>query len=345
MRRTLITLGVVILLLVAAAVAYELGIGPLTPQTAAQSVVFVAISRSSDEADAYEIESIDVGAGTHDLFDAGGRITALAVSPDRRSLYAGLDDGRVVLLDATTDLRFGEVDLGGPTVVSLSPSADGNTLYAITSTNVAGAVVPIDLVARKASEPITFTLPAGSAVLHGDTLIVPLGDVRGLQVAFVDVKARTVTSRLTLPRGSLVTPIAFKISETRTGIVAVDPSEQGDLGLRLYALTDQAHWSDVPLQAPATLSGHRIGLGLQAAAAADGTIHVCSAAAGTAARHYVVGADLKPTSAGAECGPLAGGDTVLMATRDPAQLLVLDGKSGKTLRTLPLAGVPARIVH
>jgi hypothetical protein len=34
-----------------------------------------------------------------------------------------------------------------------------------------------------------------------------------------------------------------------------------------------------------------------------------------------------------------------MAKRDPATLLVLDATTGKALRTLPLAGVPARLVH
>src|SRR5256885_1645987 len=81
--------------------------------TAPRSAVFVAISRSADEADAREIEAIDLTAGTRDLFDAGGRITAMALSPDRRSLYVGLDGGRVTFLDATTGIEFGDVDLGG----------------------------------------------------------------------------------------------------------------------------------------------------------------------------------------------------------------------------------------
>ena len=345
MRQPLIALGVVVLLIGAGALAYVLGVGRLAPPTAPGSVVFVAISRSSDEADAHEIEAIDLEAGTRDLFDLGRRITALAVSADRRSLYVGLDAGRIALLDATTGLTFGQVDLGGPTIVSLVPSADGSTLYAIAVTNIASSIVPIDLATRKAGDPITFAQPVGPAVLRGDTLLVPLGDVRGIQVAFVDVKALSVTSRLTLPRGSLVTPMAFPINGTRTGIVAVDPSGSGVAGLRLYAMADQAHWSDVLLQMPPTLSGRQIGFSLQAVAAANGTIHVCAVAAGTAARRYVVTADLKATSAGTDCGPLAGGDLVVMGKRDPAQLLVLDQRTGKTARTLPLAGVPARLVH
>lgn len=347
MRRTLIALGVIGLLLVAGVSAYVLGIGPLAPPTVARSVVFVAISRSTDEADADEIEAIDLVAGTRDLFVVGGRITALALSADRRSLYVALDGGKVLLLDATTGSQFGAIDLGGPTVVSLVPTADGHTLFAIAVTSISSSVVPIDLATKKAADAITLPTTAGPAVLRDNALIVPLGDPRGLQVAFIDVNTRAVTSRLMLPRGSLVAPAAFRISGGRTGIVAFDSGlAGGGAGLRIYALTDPLHWTDLSLQAPFPQGRGRqvVGTGLQAAATVDGTIHICTTT-GTDARRYVVGTDGKSTAAGTDCGPLAGGDQVLMATRDPAQLRVLDDKTGKTVRTLPLAGVPARLVH
>jgi outer membrane protein assembly factor BamB len=348
-RRPLIALGVVVLLLAVAAIAYLVGLGPLAPQTASGSVVFVAISRSTDEADAREIEAIDLTAGTRQLFDAGGRITAMALSADRRSLYVGLDGGKIVLLDATTGSQFGAIDLGGPGVVSLAPTADGRTLFAVAVTNISSSVVPIDLAAKKALEPITFTsIMSGPAVVAGDALVVPLGDARGLQLAFIDVNTRAVMSRTTLPRGSLVPPLAFRIGRTQAGIFAFDPGFSGGLpGMRVYVLADHTHWSEVALQAPFPAGlgqGRSVLIGLQAAATADGTIHVC-AGAGTSARRYVIGTDLKAVSAGSDCGPLVGGDQILMAKRDPAQLLVLDGHSGKTVRTLPLAGVPARLVH
>jgi hypothetical protein len=344
-RGPLIALGAVVLLVGAFAIAYVQGIGPLAPPTAARSVVFVAISRSSDEADAQEIEAIDLDAGTRELFDVGSRITALALSADRRSLYVGLDGGKVVLLDATTGAQFGAVDLGGPAVVSLVPTADGKTLFAVAVTNIQSSVVPIDLATKKAADAIVLPTTAGPAVIRGDALVVPFGDPQRLQVAFIDVNTYAVTSRLTLPRGSLLPPAALRISDARTGVVAYDAAFQGGLGLRLYVITDPLHWTDVALQAPFPQGPNRqIGIGLQVAAAADGTIHLCSIA-GTAARRYVVGTDLRSTIAGTDCGPLSGGDRILMAKRDPAQLLILDGKSGKTVRTLPLAGVPARLVQ
>jgi hypothetical protein len=323
-RRPLIAFGVIALLLGGVAVAYVAGVGPLARPTAAGSVVFVAISRSTDEADAREIEAIDLTAGTRDLFDAGGRITAMALSPDRRSLYVGLDGGKIVLMDATTGSQFGAVDLG-----------------AVAVTNIQSTVVAIDLATKKTADPIVFPLPAGVAVISGDALVVPLGDAQRLQVAFIDVRTREVTSRLTLPRGSLVAPVAFTIGDAAVGLAAYDPGFGGGAGLRIYRVTDPLHWTDLTLQAP---SPFRIGVGLQAAASRAGVVHVCTIA-GTAARRYVISPDLKGSSAGTECGPLAGGDQIVMARRDPARLLVLDNGTGTISRTLPLAGVPARLVH
>ena len=345
MRGPLIAVGAIVLLIGAVAIAYVIGLGPLARPTVARSVVFVAISRSSDEADAQEIEAIDLDAGTRQVFDVGSRITALALSADRRSLYVGLDGGKIAMLDATTGTQFGAVDLGGPSVVSLVPTADGKTLFAVTVTNIQSTVVPIDLATKKPADPIVLPATAGGGVISGSALIVPFGDPQRLQVAFIDVNTRVVSSRLTLPRGSLVPPTAFRISDARTGVAAYDSGFSGG-GLRVYVLTDQLHWTDVALQAPLPQGqrGGQIGIGLQAAATAEGIIQLCSVA-GANARRYVIGTDSRSTSVGSDCGPLSGGDRILMARRDPAQLLVLDGKSGKTVRTLPLAGVPARLVQ
>ena len=343
MRGPLVVAAAIVVLAGAVAIAYVLGLGPLARPTAAASVVFVAISRSSDEADAREIEAIDLDAGTRQLFDAGDRISTLTLSADRRSLYVGLDGGRIAMLDATTGSRFGTVDLGGPTVVSLVPAPDGNTLFAIAVTNIQSTVVPIDLVTKKAADPIVLPGSAGPGAIQGAALLVPFGDPQRLQVAFIDVKTKAVTARLVLPGGTLVAPSAFRITEGRTGVVAWSSSGVG--GLRLFVVTDPLHWTDLSLSAPFPQGqrGGQIGIGLQAVATA-GTVHLCSTA-GNSARRYVIATDSRPTSAGTDCGPLSGGDRVLMARRDPAQLLVLDASTGKTLRTLPLAGVPARLVQ
>ena len=49
---------------------------------------------------------------------------------------------------------------------------------------------------------------------------------------------------------------------------------------------------------------------------ADGKIHVCSSA-GSAAHRYILGPELKTTATAGDCGPLAGGDALLIATWSP----------------------------
>ena len=368
MRWPLIALGVAILF-VAGAVALVLGIGPLARPSAAPSVVFAAISRSDDEADAHEIEAVDLTAGTRALFDAGSRITAMALSADRRSLYVGVEHGKILLLDATTGSQFGAIDLGGPNdltvpkVVSLVPTADGHTLFAVTDclatgscsvANVQSSVVPIDLSTKKAGAPITFALTAGPAVLRDDALVVPLGNNKQLEVAFVDVNTRALRSTLSIPlRGSFGSPAAFGLGGGETGIVAFDVGAGGKIGgnevVRVFVLDDPSHWRDVELEAPSFLprspsSDEPFRLDLEAAVAADGTVHVC-ATVGNLSRRYVVSAELKGAVAGSDCGFLVGGDKILMTRRGVAQLLVLDDRSGTAVRALALAGVPAELAH
>ena len=368
MRWPLIALGVVILFVVAGAVALVLGIGPLARPSAPPSVVFAAISRSNDEADAHEIEAVDLTAGTRALFDAGGRITAMALSADRRSLYVGVEHGKILLLDATTGSQFGAIDLRGPNdlvgpkVVSLVPTADGHTLFAVTDclatgscfnnsvANVQSSVVPIDLSTKKAGAPITFALTPGPAVLRDDALVVPLGNNKQLEVAFVDVNTRALRSTLSISlRASFGTPAAFGLGGGRTGIVAFDGGAPGSEVIRVFVLSDASHWRDVELEAPSFLprspsSDEPFRLELHGAVAADGTVHVC-ATVGTLSRRYVVSADLKGAVAGSDCGFLVGGDKILMARRGVAQLLVLDDRSGTAVRALALAGVPAELAH
>ena len=340
----LVAIAAAAVLLAAATVAATvLGVGPFA-RSAPGSVVYVAISRGTNEADAREIEAIDLDAGTRELFDAGGRITAMALSADRRSLYVAIDAGRIELLDATTGTRFAEVDLRGPTVTSLVAGSDGLTLYALTVTNLQSAVVPIDLDARRAGDPILLPPGAGSAVLRGDTMVVALADPRSIQVVFIGARTHTVLDRLLLPRGSLAAPVVLTLSGGRTAIVGFDPSAGGGGAVRVYIVTDAQHWEDLALAAPFGISATRDARPAYAAATMAGTVHVC-VPAGLGGRRYLVTPDRRSTLVGTECGPLAGGADILLARRDPAQLLVLDPTTGKVTRTLPLAGVPARLIR
>lgn len=341
----LLGLGAAVLLVIIAAVAsVALGVGPLV-HTASRSVVYVAISRSTDEADAHEIEAIDLAAGTRDLFDASGRITAMVVSPDRRTLYVAVDAGRVVFLDATTGAQFAEVDLHGPIIASLVPEPSGHTLFAVTTTNLQSSVVPIDLDTRTAGAPLILPPGAGSAVLQGDTLLVPIADVRSAQLVFISARARAVTDRLTLPRGSLAAPVALRVSDSRTAVAAFAPSGPGGGTMHLYLVTDPLHWEDVPLPVPGGIFQTRGRPAVFAAAMADGTIEVCLSTS-VAGLRYRVGPDKQVTFGATECGPMAGGAAeLLLARRDQAQLVRSDAASGAVTQSLPLAGVPARLAR
>lgn len=348
MSRPFIALGVVTVLIVAAGLGYVLGIGPLARPAAAGSVVFVAISRTGNDAEAREIEVVDLDTGTHGLFDAGGPITAMALSADRRSLYVALDGGKIVLLDATTGSQYGLVTLGRSPVVSLAPTADGRTLFAVAVTNTQTSVIAIDLGTGKAGEPIALPpTSSGRVVIRDDALVVPFNDAQGLEVAFIDVNSRVVRSRLTIPRHSLGAPAAFPIGDALVGVVALDSASSfgpGIFGIHVYVLTDVSHWHDVEVFAP-----HPEGpFGpTPQAASADGAIHVCATVdqGPSGVRYVITSADLIPTSVASDCGLLAGGGQILMLFPERAQLWVLDAKTGKTIRTPSLAGVPALLVQ
>ncbi len=153
-----------------------------------------------------------------------------------------------------------------------------------------------------------------------------------------------LTDRLTLPRGSASAPGAVDISSTLTGVVWFDATGGGAGTIRLTLVQDPQHWQDVTLAAPFGLPLVRGGQPLVFAASANGIVHLCVPAAGST-RRYVVTQDRKSSIAGTECGPMAGGPDILLARRDPAQLIVIDPTTGKNTRTLPLAGVPARLTR
>lgn len=349
MRRLLA--AAVLLVLVAGATATVAGFGPLAARGAAASVVFVAISRSADEGDAREIEAIDLAAGTRALFDAGERVTALALSPDRRTLHVARSDGHVVSLDAATGTPFADLDLGHRPIAALVPSTDGRLLSVLAVPELRTTLIVVDLERRTARPPIAVgTRPTGGAVLRGAELVVPSGDALGLEVAFVDPARGVVDATLTLPRGSLAPPLAVDLGESGVGVVGFAPSGRA-AGATVSLVRDATHWEAWGLALPAALGGRPVGPGnpillgggLQAAAG-PGTLHLCSGG-GVPRRYTVALADRAVAMAGSECGALAGGPDVLLARRDPAQLLVLDGRTGRVQRVLPLAGVPARLVR
>ena len=344
LRRPLLAVGVVLLVLIAAAVSYAAGFGPFAPARAARSVVFVAISRSTDEAAAREIEAIDLAAGTRELFDVEGRITALAISPDRRTLYVAIEGARLAFLDAATGNRFATVELGSAPATALVVSSDGTRVYAVTAGAATNTLLAIDTVGRRFLDRAA--LPAGTPgwpVLRPSGLLVPVAMAIGLELVTVTLApfGGTVSTSV---GGAIGQPVALALSATSIAVVAFDAGGAGGGGTRVYVFDDPTVRREMTLRIPFGFGG-RITGGPQAAVGPDGFIQVCATSPATSPRYRVSPVDLVATVVGNDCGLLAGGDQLLLAKRDPPQLLVLDPATGSAQRTLPLAGVPARIVR
>jgi hypothetical protein len=76
-------------------------------------------------------------------------------------------------------------------------------------------------------------------------------------------------------------------------------------------------------------------------------IQACVGNSRSARRYSVTAADLAATDVGAECGQMThgDGDTVLIAARGQARLIVIDERTGVTRRTLALAGIPTQLAR
>jgi hypothetical protein len=341
MRALILGLGLIVLLLLSAGLSYVFRVGPFAPAAAGRSTIFVAISRSLDPADAHEIDVINLDTGARDLFDVGdGPITALALSRDRRSLYVGIRSGKVVLLDATTGTRFGTVNLDGVPVASLVATEDDRTLFAFSATNTEAVVVPITLATKTAAAAIHLSPTAVPPIIRGEALVVAFRDAGGLELSYVDVVTRVERSRLTVPVHSLGPIAAFPIGDAGVGIAALDRTDPSSMQMRLFVVADPSHWRDVVVPVPDPRG--QFGFAPLARADAD-VIHVCTAQGELARRYVITLADLAPTLVDGRCGLLSGDAQLAMAVRDGSQLVVLDPRSGKSQRTLPLAGVPVAV--
>ncbi|HET8569784.1 MAG TPA: hypothetical protein VFM93_12470, partial [Candidatus Limnocylindria bacterium] len=171
MTRIAAVLAVLVVAATAAVVgARALGLGGGRP--APESRLYVAISRSDDETAAREIEVIDTGSGERTLFDVGIRISALALSPDRRTLYVGTDDGRVLLYDPNSGGFIAEIRTRR--LASLLPV--GDELYGVSSARDGSAAVRIDLRARKEAAATPLPGLAGRPAYAAGSLYVPYVD-------------------------------------------------------------------------------------------------------------------------------------------------------------------------
>lgn len=331
--------------------AGAIGIGPFARPLPA-GTVFVAISRNDDETDAREIEVIDLAGGERQVFAVDGRITAMALSADRRSLYVAIVGPKLMLLDARTGRAFGRVDLEGNVLTQLVVGPDGR-LYAIALAGQSLTIAAVDVDAKRSGPPLVIgeAGSAGRPAPIGDDLLVPLADPGTVQLVRVTLKPLAVGQRTEIPRsgGLPGAPAALPLGTGATAALA--PFDAGARGARLFVFSDPAQRREKTLGfGNFSFSSPRGVLDIQgqAAASTDGSaIQVCVGNSRSARRFSVAVTDLVATERGAECGQMThgDGDTVLIATRGSPHLIVIDEHTGITRKSLALAGIPTQLAR
>lgn len=351
MRRVLGAVAVLVVVVVGLLVGSR-SVGPGT-QPAPASRLYVAISRSDDESVAREIEVIDTASGERSLIDIGARISALTLSPDRKTLFVGLDDGLLLLVDPVSGVRYGEIrsrraswilPLGTTEVLLVGSSPTG------------GAIAKVDVPGRREIAVAELDVLPGQPVVRAGELLVPVVARNDARTAQLAPNSLAVYSTATLSRSanSLVAqmtgrlalghPIAHQTASRGVAYLAQWDSGPGAARLLigvagemkprevLVAVTTPG--TERPLRGLATVQS-------SLASTPDGVLHVCTGSAELAARYIVTET---ARLVGSECGQLLGvAERVYLAVRGKPRVAVIDAASGRALRDLLLPGIPVLI--
>lgn len=347
MRRAALAAGALGVVLLGALVGLGrgLGVGPLAPG-APGSWLYVAVIRNDEDDGSREIEIVDVESGERRRFEIEARATDIALSRDRRTLYVGSTNGRVLELDSIRGTVLGQIAVSAPGEIRrLLPLPDGRRLLVVTGTSRDAALALVDLSTGNESERLLLReTVAGRPLLNGAAVLLPAAASGADQLLEIELEPMRVmrTTHVVAAASAFRSPpvAAFApngrvvVSSPSAGAVAmIDPVESG---ARL----------DRSLERPAP---GRFGSGqLQGdlVIAADGTIHVCLGVVDSAAR-YTFGTDLRPVRVGSECGRfvrLADG-RLYLGVRGRPELALLDGTTGGVLRTMPLTGLAWRLAN
>lgn len=342
MRRVLLAAAVVAIVVVAVLVgARTMGIGT---RAAPESLLFVAISRSDDETAAREIEVIDTASGERSLIDVGVRVTALALAPDRRTLYVGADDGRLLLVDPTNGATFAHIPTRRASWILTPP---GRQEIVLVGTDPAGiSLTRVDVIERREVKSLLVTgAVPGRPSLRGSEILLPYVVGRDNTLGLYD------SVSLDRSVASLVTRIVGRLA---LGLPQVELTPQGsasylaqwDSGAAAVRLVTGVAGETRPQEivlgvtSPSDATPLRGLREVQSSltSAADGTLHVCVGNAEFAAR-YVVGTEQRLV--GSECGQLVRVvDRVYLAVRGKPRVAVIDAASGRIVRDLLLPGIP-----
>ncbi len=355
MNRVFVALGAVAgLVLVAAAGLFALGksvgVGPFAPGAAA-SWLYVAISRGGEDGDARDIEIIDFATGERQVLALDDRAFDIALSPDRRTLYVGSTNGRIMLLDAVRGTPLGGLKLATTGEVRrLLPLPDGQRLIAITTVvlDVSATLVDLTTGKEKGTIPMGNRL-VGRAGMAGAEPLLSVAE-RGSAELIVTLsldpfRVREETQISASPfRGVPRTAAAAMLVASDGSIVALSP-----FSLRLVVLapgfTDRRS-ADVPRGGGGSVGPIVPGFDGDLAISTDrAVIHFCLGTGQRADRFRADWDTLTMTRVGGDCGRYArlADGSLYLAVRGKPQLDVLDPATGAVIRSLALAGYPQRL--
>ncbi len=274
------------------------------------------------------------------------------LSKDRRTLYVGSTNGRVLELDALRGAPLGEIKLAtSGEVRRLVVLPDGSRLVAITTVVLDVSASLVDLTTRR--EKATLALGnriVGRPLPHPDPLlsVADRGSTEQLLTVSLDpfrVREEVLLSSAPL-RGIPRTAAASLLAAPDGSVLALSP-----FSLRLSVFTPnlaERRGTDVRLGSGA--SGGAIfvvpGFDGDLALSPDGrVIHFCLGTGQRADRFRADWESLELTRVGGECGKYArladGG--LYLAVRGKPELKVIEPTTGEVMRTLALAGYPQRV--
>lgn len=350
-RRLLIAAGAVIALGLGALLALGrvVGVGPLA-EGAPGSWLYVLIARGGDELTAREVEAIDLATGQRRIFDVGGRAMEIALSADRRTLFAGSERGTVFELDATRGSPLIPLQLSvNADVQRIVPTPDGKRLAAILYAGTEGTVSVTDLATARERGAISIGRSlVGGATLRGDVLLVGTGDRNGadsLVEIGLDPPNVIRQSPLATARRNVLQTAGPALTQSSNGkLVALSP-----FSLRLLELEGTQAKREVDLSAIFPRGIFASGFDGEVALAADGSVaHICL---GSATRGVRLRASLGEQPAADRISEVCGrllrlaDGTVALAIRGKPELHLLDPVTGEVRRILALAGIPVRLAN
>lgn len=348
MRKGLVVLVAVLALLGGALVVLGrvYGVGPLASGAPA-TWLYVAIARA-EEGQAQEIEVLDLATGERRLFAPEQRVLALALSPDRRSLYVGSEDGTILELDAVRGSVLRELRLSTSGEVQQLVALPDRRLVAITVQVLESVMTVVDL--GRGDEIARLELGrrlVGKPALDGDRVLVPVANRAGAD-ALVEIRLDPLQVERETPlfavSGAAPQTVPPAVVRAPDGsVVALSP-----FSLRLAVLSPREPGSRRELDlARLFFVARPAGFQGDLELSADGAVlHACLGGSLLGERYRVALADLAAKRSGSECGVFARGadGTLYLGVRGRPELRILDPQTGETRRTLPLAGLPLRLV-